>query len=93
MYVSLIYTYDYLVYLLVAGGVILRPFCQILNYKYVYSEKAGITTLYILSNLPHRRSYSVYRRPSSLRKNPDFFREGGVCTQANVLRHLDCKGP
>ena len=49
-------------------------------------QKKLAFTLYILSNLPHRRSYSVYRRPSSLRKNPDFLREGGVCTQANVLR-------
>lgn len=49
-------------------------------------QKKLAVTLYILSNLPHRRSYSVYRRPSSLRKNPDFLREGGVCTQANVLR-------
>ena len=48
IYVSLIYTYDYLVYLLVAGGVILRPFRQILNCKYLYSEKAGIHIIYPL---------------------------------------------
>ena len=30
--------------------------------------------------------------PPRSEKIPIFFREGDVCTKANVLRHLNCKG-